>query len=1113
MELMRHIPPRRAVLAGLLLLGLVLRLWGLGWEPPAPDSGLAEDWGWRVIASLGLTEPLAPGLWAQAYYSLAALVQGAFSLLAGFLGLLLGEARFISELALDPRMAGRLTAALLGGAQIPLAYLLGRRCFDSVATGLLAAALVAVNPLLAAQGHYLSPSTALGLMLLLCAWFSWLVMESPRPGIMTGLGLVMGLAAATQEMGLGVWPVGLAAAVLAMTTDRTSAARRWLLWPLCLLAGLALGLALGAPALWLRPWEAGALAWAPAQAGAPGAGWVSPGLSRLAGQGRLLLNPEGVVLAGLWLAGLAMLLRRGQHQRLIVALAPVPLMLLGWLPAGLGAQAWLAAWLPGLAAAAAWPLVLLCRRLPAFAWQLAAVSCLLVVLAGLGAWRSSAVGYLFWQEGTTAAARFWLGANLPAGAPVCLGPGAALDLFPGARPWRGIPRDAESFLVINHAAGGGGPPGEEVARRQPLKRFDLRPRRGGTPWAGGVGFPRGVAPPLSLYAPLERRGISQPLALPRPLVGLERGYAVIYLDQPDYSRDAAAALLAAPGKQARRVLHTRGTLGRMGLRLRNLGSRLARARLTRGLWPWDVVTLYPGQQLDLVLPARAWPPMTTGLHPLGVELIHGGPLLARLAANPLLLGKQELEAGRWEQAESWLNQAVKHRESFEALAMLAGALARQGKLKQVSQVLERMDGLVASAYGSLAGKDPGPEWDHALGRLTGYHPDLLRRATSQTFLIKGPLCLSEARPVNLSGRGFTGSFLRPMGQPGGVLSLRFNAPWPQGDWQAVLSLGAPSGAEPRQVLARAAVWAQEPLGAILLAERDITAGEVAGGRVELPFSLDNDGANLELRLEFASPQALRVEQVKVEADLRAHMRGVLRWYHGAQGLVALKAKEYQGAVKALREVLRQAPGSSWAYLPLARALIEVGELEPAYNVALRAEEAYRAFPGRLRQVAELYKALRKKQDLARVEKNLGHLRPSVRRVSRFSDGLTLLGYDLPRAQVKPGGKLEINFYWRAWQKVPLDYIVYTHLRGPGRVLNFDHHLDHGRAVMTELSPGQVVREDFTLRIPFDAPPGKYRVVLGLWDPNLAPEAVEIAKGEGAGGKDVNLAFVEVVKGP
>ncbi len=1110
---MRHIPPRRAVLAGLLLLGLVMRLWGLGWEPPAPGGGLAEDWGWRVIDSLGLTQPLAPGLWAQLYYSLAALLQGAFSLLAGFLGLLLGEARFISELALDPRLAGRLTAALLGAAQIPLAYLLGRRCFDSVATGLLAAALVAVNPLLAAQGHYLSPSTALGLMLLLCAWFAWLVMESPRPGLMAGLGLVMGLAAATQELGLGVWPVGLAAALLAMAAARASAARRWLLWPLCLLAGLALGLALGAPALWLRPWEANTLAWAPASAGASGAGWASLGLSRLAGQGRLLLNPEGIVLAGLWLAGLAVLLRRGQHQRLVVALAPVPLMLLGWLPASLGSQAWLAAWLPGMAAAAAWPLVLLCRRLPAFAWQLAAVACLLVMLTALGAWRSAAVGYLFWQEGTAAAARFWLGANLPPGAPVALGPGAALDLFPGARLWRGTPQDAESYLVINHAAGPGGPPGEEVARRQPLKRFDLRVRRGHALWAKGKVFPMGVDPPLSIYAPLDRSKVGQPLALPRPLVGLERSYAVVYLGQTAYSRDAAAALLAAPGGRARRVLHSRKALSRMGLRLRNLGSGLARARLTRGLWPWDVVTLYPGQQLDLVLPARSWPPMTSGLHPLGVELTHGGPLLARLAADPLLLGKQELEAGRWEQAESWLSQAVRQGESFESLAMLAGALARQGKLKQVSQVLARLDGQVAGAYGALAGKDPGPEWDRELARLTGYHPRLLRRATSQTFLIKGPLCLSEGQPVSLSGRGFTGSFLRPAGQPGGVLSLRLSAPWPQGDWRAMLNLKAPSSHEPRQVLARAAVWALGPLGAVLVAEREITAGEVAGGRVELPFSLDNDGARLELRLEFASAHTLRVERVKVEADLRAHMRGVLRWYYGAQGLVALKAKQYKEAVEALREVLRQAPGSRWAYLPLARALIEVGELEPAYNVALRAEEAYRAFPGRLRQVAELYKALRKDQDLARVEKNLGHLRPSVQRVSRFRDGLSLLGYDLPQAKVKPGGKLEINFYWRAWQKVPLDYTVFLHLRGPGRVLNFDHHLDHGRAVMTELSPGQVVREDFTLQIPVNAPPGKYQVVLGLWDPNLAPEAVEILEGEGAGGKDVNLATLEVVKGP
>ena len=1111
MRLIRHIPPRRAVLAALFLLGLFLRLWGLGWEAPAPGGGLTEDYGWRVIGGLGLFHPFWPGLWPQAYYSLAALAQGACSLLAGGLGLVLGESRFLSELALDPRLAGRLTAALLGAGQIPLAYLLGRRCLDSVATGLLAAALLTVSPLLVAQSHYLSPATALGFGLLLAAWLAWLSMENPRPGILAGLGLVLGLCAATQGLGLGVWPLAMVAAIVAMATARASAARRWLLWPLCLLAGLVLGLALGAPALWLHSWEPNQIAWSGLGLSAPAKQWADLGLGRWLQQGRLLLRPEGVALAGLWLAGVAVMAKRGQARRLVVALIPLPLMLLGGLPSGMGAQAWLACWLPGLAMAAAWPLVLICRRLPNFAWQVGAVACLLVIITGAGLWRSAGVGYLFWQQGTPDMARFWLGANLPPGAPVMLGPGAPLDLFPGGRVWRAGPDAAQAYLVVNHAAGPGGPGGEDLARRQPLKRFDLRAGWMADLWGRGHGFPLGLDPPLSVYAPQPRREISQVLSLPRPLVGLERPYAVVPLGQPWYSRDAAGVLLRQAGGQARRVLRPDGPMSDLGLRLRNLGSGLAQVRLSQGMWPRESLTLYPGQQLDLVLPARAWPPMTAGLYPLGVELARGGPLWARLVADPLLLGKQELEDGKWGQAAKWLERAAGREESFEALVLWAGALALRGKLDQVSQVLSRLDGRVVEAYGELARGEAGPEWNRRLAELTGYHHDLLRRSTSLIYRVEGPLCLGDGRPVSLRGAGFTGSLAHPPGAPGAVLSLRLDARYPQGDWLALLSLKGPKIDDVRQVVAQAEVWARVDLGAMLVARRDITAGDLASGKVSLPFRLDQDGARLELRLRFASPLQPRLDQVALCADLRAHMRGVLRWYYGARGLVALKAKQFEAAVEAFQEQLKLAPESLWAYLPLAKALVEVGKLEPAYIVTLRAEEAFRAFPARLARVAEMYKALRKEEDLARVEKSLGHLRPSVQRVSRFADGLTLLGYDLPKAQVKPGGKLEINFYWQAWQRVPLDYTIFLHLRGPGRTLNFDHHLDHGRAAMTTLRPGQVVREDFTLQVPADAPPGKYKVVMGLWHPYLAAEAVDIVQGQDAGGRDVNLTTVEVLR--
>lgn len=1113
MTLGRYIPPRRAVLAALLLLGLVLRLWGLDWGAPAAGEGGPEQWGWRVIAALSWSSPAYPGLITQAFFSLAALLQGAASLLAGGLALLLGQARFVAELVLDPRLAGRLCAALLGAGQIPLAYLLGRRCFDSVATGLLAAAVVAVSPLLVTQSHYLSLETPLGFLALLTALLVWQAMESPRRGVMTGLGLVLGLAAATSAVGLLLWPAGLAAWAAAASATRAPATRRWLAWPLCLLAGLVLGLGLGAPGLWWP--QEGQAAWNLLSLGAalpPGGGWLALARARLAQEGRLLLGWEGLEIAALWLLGLAILLKRGQGPRLVVALTPVPLALLALFWPATSDQGWLALWLPGAAVTSVWPLVLLCRRLPFFAWQAAAVGVLLAAITLAGVWRSAGVGYLFWQEGTVAAARFWLEANLPAGAPVLAGPGAPLDIFPGARLWGPGPASAEAYLVLApsqvRVQGPVDRVGEELAARQLLQRFDLKSAWGRGPWGLGSSSPALINPTLAVYAPAPRRPPREPLALDRPPVGGQRPYGLVYQADAPYSRDDAV-VLAEPGGQAVRVLRREDGPPPVGLRLRNLGAGLLRVGLSQTPWSRQTLALYPGQQVDLPLEVRGWPPVVNGLYPVKLNLGDQGSLWARLVSDPLLLGALEMEAGRWEQAQEWLELAVKRQEGFEALSMLAGTLARQNKLEDASRALSRLDPLAAARYIDLAKGPTDAAWRKDLAEFTGYHLDLLERATSLSYQVMGALCLGDDRPVSLQGEGFTGSLRRSATGGQTVLNLWLKTPWPQGQWKALLKLRGPTQGDPQRVLGHAELWALGPLGSRLAARGAISGASLASGGLELPLSLGEDGNRLELRLAFNPEAGLRLESMRVGADIQAHMRRVLRWHYDALGLVSLGAGQHQAAVDAFQALLELAPGYRAAYLPLARALLEVGKLDQAALVTSWAEKAYHSFPVRLAQVGALYKDLRKNDALARVDKRLAHLRPSLKRVSRFADGMSLLGYDLPKNEVKPGGKLEVNLYWQAWQTVPVDYTIFLHLVGPGGVLNFDHRLAHGSRAMTTLRSGEVVREDLTLTIPPGTPPGTYVLALGLWDPAVASEALPVIEGEDLGRRHVEATKIEV----
>ncbi len=150
------------------------------------------------------------------------------------------------------------------------------------------------------------------------------------------------------------------------------------------------------------------------------------------------------------------------------------------------------------------------------------------------------------------------------------------------------------------------------------------------------------------------------------------------------------------------------------------------------------------------------------------------------------------------------------------------------------------------------------------------------------------------------------------------------------------------------------------------------------------------------------------------------------------------------------------------------------------------------------------------EDVARVERRLGFLRPSLKREARFAGGLTLLGYDLPRAMARRGEEVAAGWYWRCWAPPALDYFVFVHLRGRERTLNYDHILDHGRLAMPNLAVGQVVREDYRLAIPPDAPPGPYRLVVGLWDPRFTSKGVMVLEGAGQGREEVFLGEIEVV---
>ncbi len=1128
MTLWRHIAPRWLVLAGITLAALLLRLWGLAWGPDQAGALHPGDWTWQVIDSLSWSQPTYHGLWTQTFYSLAALLKGCYALAAGLLNLLLGEVRTVAEQQVSARLAGRVTVALMGVAQVPLVYLVGRRFFDSVATGLLAAALVALSPLMATQAHYLTLDVPLGFMVLCCFWLSWLVMDRPGVWVMLASGLVLGLTITTRASGILVTPVVVLAYWLGTRRLRPAPSRSVFAWPLAWFAGLALGLVLGYPGFVLDPdlsRQVVATSIGLPPGGAPSWGALLAGrLREAAGVLQDLGSPS---LGLLWLIGLVLLLVRRRPHRLLLALFP-PLYLAVGLGLMVGSfEGVLAVCLPVAALLASWPVVVLCRRLPTYGWSVTGVVVLGLVLCLLPVWRSLRCDYFFWQQDTLSSLRDWVQDHLSPGEQILAGPGTPLDLTLATRPletrqgWDKLMAGG-GFVLLSQAGKGRRdstvPDGIDLAlipsRLQLVKRFDLKsspllpPPRREPP-------PRWVSPRLELFATLPKLKLRQPLALRRPLVGLTRRFALVYGDLDTYSRGEGGMWLGAGG-MAQRVLRMGRRLDRVGLMLCNQGQDLAVAEVRQGPWPSRRVSLYPGQQVDLLLPTRNWPPMVSGFYPLRVSLRRGDHLLAWMVWDPLLLGRRALEEGRYEQAARMLAEARRNGEGgFDSLAMLAFAQVQRrrfGKAGQLLRLLEGPGGEPARSYRRLALElEEGPEWDRRFRELTGYHPGLLRRACSRGYDLKGALYQSRGEEVTIKGRGFHGVYRHGRPDRPGRIRVWLDNPFPRTVLRAELHWrwqgGRPAGGE----LGRLEVWGSGALGSRRLALQGIKPGVFSRGEGVMTFTLApaRAGSRLEFRAELAPGVRLELERLVVGVDLKAHLRHMLRWYLFAKGSLASHSGRFADAAAAYGELLRLDPGYRPAYLPLAKALLDTGKVDEAYMRANLAEELFRDQPDRLARLRELYQAMQKKKEAARVEKRLAFLKPSLKRQARFAGGLTLLGYDLPQAKVKAGRKLPVSWYWRCWQTPPLDYYIFVHLRGPEQTLNYDHLLDHGRRSMTRLVKGQVVREDYQLAIPKDAPPGRYRLVVGLWDPRFTGKAVPVLEGQGKGSEEVFLAEVEV----
>jgi mannosyltransferase len=117
------------------------------------------------------------------------------------------------------------------------------------------------------------------------------------------------------------------------------------------------------------------------------------------------------------------------------------------------------------------------------------------------------------------------------------------------------------------------------------------------------------------------------------------------------------------------------------------------------------------------------------------------------------------------------------------------------------------------------------------------------------------------------------------------------------------------------------------------------------------------------------------------------------------------------------------------------------------------------------------------------------LDPAATRLDlRLGDSIRLLGFQLAQDQVQPGGVVDLTLYWQTDQPVTARYKAFTHLLGErwnaasGNFIwgQIDSEPASGTAPTTTWAPGAVIVDRYSIPVASDAPPGPYRLEVGLY---------------------------------
>ncbi len=862
-------PSRPILLALIVLVGAVLRFWGLfhgladGLIIHA-DAHLAVHSAWH----LHLGGPFSAARFGAAHGVLSWLALETADLVVRMAGVPF-EWTF-------PRIAGVLgiLTAVLGTLTIPVVHLLGVRAFGR-RVGLLAAAFVAVSPLHTFHSHY--PYRDVPMILVVTLTLVGCVTLAARPRLLTGVGVALGtgLAAALK-------PAGLVVAAPVAVALGLAWRRRRSLWMTVAALGLVVA-ARAAASVFLEGQSLSPLAGARSRWRFAYRFVTRYGLTGVDGGAAYALGLLGqwlgwpAVLG--WAAGMGVALWRRRLADLVLLAFLVPAFLaaaaIPWLD-----ERFLVYLVPPAVVLLARLLVGLADRAAARPFARVAVGLVVLALLAGDLGRSVWLNVLLSLPDTRSLAGRWFEAHIPRTArvgvegyfPVGLDAWPHASFFEPRKPLRDALAAADVLVTSSLEHGRYLERAEKyrpvlgaffralAEERAPMRTFAL----------GTRGFAHSA---VTVYATRPPRVADAPaLLLPRPYDHTWNG-GVAFLDPGPYDRDDRTILLGGAQDHDATLVAPAGT-DEVAVFVAN-GPERGRLRVQIG-WRTRHRALEPDAWHVFHFRPRWWWPGRPALYRFRAGLLHERQsALVQVRAGPREIGEAYAAWGRWAEAVPYLERAATGRRGDAEILLRLGTVYRQlGRAEDARRIAARLE-TEAPGYratvGELAQATERPEaWTPIFERLTGLDLGLLTNALArdvrvETILAQGRLAGDPDVPGGVSvvferGVDAPGLVVNGPRRPRPVLYL---APGP---YRARFTLrGGPAAAGGESAVLR--VFAERRL----LAARPVTGGELGDGRraveVVVPFVHDGPPTPMAVQVEATGRGSFRIDHVRIEPDL------------------------------------------------------------------------------------------------------------------------------------------------------------------------------------------------------------------------------------------------------